>query len=141
GYRLRHAYGRLTEDYSVLNQRLEKQLVEIDEARRQVEASGRKLALFAERAPIAILELDADGKVTQANHASELLFGYAAAELVGGHVKRLVLPEFHAEFDQTWQKLTRSREPMVGLKIRNPRRDGLHLICEWSVTPLVNSEG
>src|SRR3954471_11771724 len=37
GYRLRHAYGRLTQDYSVLNQRLERQLVELDEARRQVE--------------------------------------------------------------------------------------------------------
>jgi len=43
GYRLRHAYGKLTEDYSVLNQRLERQLVELEEARRQVEASGRKL--------------------------------------------------------------------------------------------------
>ncbi len=51
GYRLRHAYGRLTEDYTALNKRLEQQLVELDEAQRQVEASGRKLALFAERAP------------------------------------------------------------------------------------------
>src|SRR3954470_16933000 len=77
GYRLRHAYGKLTEDYSVLNQRLEKQLVEMDEARRQVEASGRKLALFAERAPIAILELEPAGKMTQANRVAELLFGYS----------------------------------------------------------------
>src|SRR5438128_7037204 len=61
GYRLRHAYGTLTEDYSVLNGRLERQLLELDEARRQVEASGRKLALFAERAPIAVLELDPAG--------------------------------------------------------------------------------
>jgi hypothetical protein len=37
GYRLRHAYQR--------------QLVELEEARRQIEASGRKLALFAERSP------------------------------------------------------------------------------------------
>ena len=59
GYRLRHAYGRLTQDHRQLNQRLERQLVELEEARRQVEASGRKLALFAERAPIAVLELAA----------------------------------------------------------------------------------
>src|SRR5438105_4873723 len=38
GYRLRHAYGKLTMDYSVLNQRLERQLGELEEARRQVEA-------------------------------------------------------------------------------------------------------
>jgi PAS domain S-box-containing protein len=141
GYRLRHAYGRLTEDYSVLNQRLEKQLVELEEARRQVEASGRKLALFAERAPIAVLELDPDGVVRQVNHAAEILFGYAAGELVGGHVKKLVRPEFHAEFDTNWAKLVTTREPQTGVRIRNPRRDGLDVVCEWTVTPLVNTEG
>src|SRR5687768_10299782 len=63
GYRLRRAY---------------------QEARGQVEASGRKLALFAERAPIAVLELQPDGTVSEVNHAAEMLFGYAATELVGG---------------------------------------------------------
>src|SRR5574341_125534 len=51
GYRLRHAYDRLTEDYTSLNQQLEQQIEDVLEARQEVEASGRKLALFAERAP------------------------------------------------------------------------------------------
>jgi len=138
GYRLRHAYGKLAQDHSTLNQRLERQLVELEEARRQVEASGRKLALFAERAPIAVLELDPNGIVAEMNHAAEILFGYVAAELVGGHVKKLVLPEFHEEFDRMWRSLIASRESVAGLKIRNPRRDGIEIICEWTVTPLVN---
>jgi PAS domain S-box-containing protein len=138
GYRLRRAYGKLAQDHQVLNQRLQRQLLELEEARRQVEASGRKLALFAERAPIAVLELQPDGTVSEVNHAAEMLFGYAAAELVGGSVKKLVRPEFHAEFDRTWQELLSKRESMAGLKIRNPRRDGIDLICEWTVTPLVN---
>ena len=104
GYRLRHAYGKLAQDHRLLNQRLETQLVELEEARRQVEASGRKLALFAERAPIAVLELQPDGTVAEVNHAAEMLFGYAAAELVGGPVKKLVLPQFHDEFDRTWRR-------------------------------------
>src|SRR5688572_24691487 len=106
GYRLRHAYGRLTEDYSVLNQRLERQLVELDEARRQVEASGRKLELFAERAPIAVLEMDAGGAITEVNNAAELLFGYTAAELIGRDMRFLVKPEFHRDFDEKWSRLT-----------------------------------
>ena len=141
GYRLRHAYGRLTEDYSILNQRLEGQLVELGEARRQVEASGRKLALFAERSPIAVLELTADATVTQVNHAAEILFGFAAAELIGRSVKQLVRSQFHGEFDRNWATLVATRESMTGLKIRNPRRDGIDLICDWAVTPLVNTEG
>jgi len=142
GYRLRHAYGKLTEDYSVLNQRLERQLGELEDARRQVEASGRKLSLFAERAPIAVLEITPEGLVSQVNPGAELLFGFAADELTGLHVKdRLVLPEFRGEFERQWQQLIASREPVVGLKIRTPRRDGLQVVCEWTVTPLVNSEG
>ena len=141
GYRLRHAYGRLTEDYSGLNQRLEQQLLELGEARRQVEASGRKLTLFAERAPIAVLELDPDGTVREVNHAAELLFGYAAQELIGGHLRKLVLPKYHAEFERQWAELMSTREPMAGVVVRNPRRDGIALVCEWSVTPLVNAEG
>ena len=140
GYRLRHAYGRLTEDYSGLNQRLERQLVELDEARRQVEASGRKLQLFAERAPIAVLELDAQGAIKEVNHVAELLFGYAAAELVGRDFRFLVKPEFHEEFDRRWQRLVATHEPEAGV-IRNPRRDGIDVVCEWTVTPLVNPEG
>jgi len=143
GYRLRHAYGRLTEDYTTLNRRLEQQLVELDEAQRQVEASGRKLALFAERAPIAVLELDSDGRIQRMNHAAENLFGWTSNELVekNASVKILIRPEFHAEFDAQWQQLMASRAPVAHLKIRNPRRDGLEVVCEWNVTPLVNSEG
>ena len=143
GYRLRHAYGRLTQDYTALNGRLEQQLVELDEAQRQVEASGRKLALFAERAPIAVLELDAGGRIQRINNAAENLFGWTSNELVAkdASVKILILPEFHAEFDAQWQQLMASRAPVAHLKIRNPRRDGLEVVCDWNVTPLVNTEG
>jgi PAS domain S-box-containing protein len=143
GYRLRHAYGRLTEDYTSLNKRLEQQLVELDEARRQVEASGRKLALFAERAPIAVLELDAEGRVQRLNQAAENLFGWSSNELAqqNASMKVLVHPESHAEFDGQWRQLIASRAPVAHLRIRTPRRDGLELVCEWNVTPLVNPEG
>jgi PAS domain S-box-containing protein len=139
GYRLRQAYGKLTEDYSLLNARLERQLVELDEARRQVEASGRKLDLFAERAPIAVLELDPRGIITEVNQAAELLFGYTAAELVGRHMRVLVKPEFHEEFARRWASILAERRSETGV-IRNPRRDGIELLCEWTVTPLVNPE-
>jgi PAS domain S-box-containing protein len=140
GYRLRHAYGRLTEDYSVLNQRLERQLVELEEARRQVEASGRKLELFAQRAPIAVLEMTAKGAITEVNSAAELLFGYTAAELTGRDIRFLVRPQFHDEFDLRWNRLISTHSPEAGL-IRNPRRDGIDVICDWTFTPLVNPEG
>ena len=111
---LRHAYGRLTEDYTALNKRLEQQLVELDEARRQVEASGRKLALFAERAPIAVVELDAEGRIQRLNQAAENLFGWSSSELAqqNASMKVLVHPEFHDEFDAQWRQLIATRTPV-----------------------------
>ncbi|HUK05729.1 MAG TPA: PAS domain-containing sensor histidine kinase [Burkholderiales bacterium] len=141
GYRLRHAYGKLTEDYTALNQRLEQQLVELEEARRQVEASGRKLALFAERSPIAVLELDPGSRIQQVNPAAENLFGYPPAELIGRPASHLILPKYQDEFAKQWRELIQTRAPMSALRLRNPRRDGIEIVCEWTVTPLVNAAG
>jgi PAS domain S-box-containing protein len=118
GYRLRRAY---------------------DEARRQVETSGRKLELFAERAPIAVLELDPDGVIIEVNQAAEVLFGYTAAELIGRDMRILVQPRFHAEFGRRWDRILATRKSESGL-IRSPRHDGIEVMCEWTVTPLVNPE-
>jgi PAS domain S-box-containing protein len=87
------------------------------------------------------MEIDPDGTIREVNHVAELLFGYAAAELTGGPIKRLVLPKYHADFDRQWSEMVSTREPLAGVIVRNPRRDGIELICDWSVTPLVNPEG
>jgi PAS domain S-box-containing protein len=141
GYQLRYAYSELTDDYRALNKRLGDQLLELQEAGRQVEASGRKLALFADRAPIAVLEIDIDGRIRQINPAAELLFGYAPAELMAQPIDMLVAPDLRSAFQQQWQTLIENRSPLLAQLIRNQRRDGLEITCEWTVTPLVNSDG
>jgi PAS domain S-box-containing protein len=143
GYWLRVSYGKLTEDYTQMNQRLERQLIELEEARQQVENSGRKLTLFAERAPIAVIEIAADGTIQQLNREAENLFGYAQGELSGrtAPIMELVDPEFQAEFQERWKALIEKRESLAGYRMRNPRRDGLVVTCEWTVTPLVNADG
>ena len=141
GYRLRHAYGKLTEDYTALNQRLEQQLVELEEARRQVEASGRKLALFAERSPIAVFEFDPAGRILSANPAAETLFGFSSREMVGRPGTDTLFPSgAKDDIRARWRSLIQSREPVFGLRLSNTRRDGAEITCEWSLTPLVNPE-
>jgi len=141
GYRLRHAYGKLTDDYTALNQRLEQQLVELEEARRQVEASGRKLALFAERSPIAVFEFDPEGRVLNMNPAAETLFGFSSREMIGRPGTDTLFPSDAAdESRERWRSLIQSREPVFGLRLTNTRRDSAEIVCEWSLTPLVNPE-
>jgi signal transduction histidine kinase len=47
----------------------------------------------------------------------------------------------HDEIDGVWARVVATREPVVGVRTSNPRRDGIELTCEWAITPLVNSEG
>jgi PAS domain S-box-containing protein len=141
GYRLRYAYSELTDDYRSLNQRLNEQLLELQEASRQVEESGRKLALFADRAPIAVMEIGDDGRIQQINPAAEMLFGYAPSELIGKPIETLVASTAQSEFAQRWQTLLELHSPLLAQLIRNVRRDGLEVVCEWTVTPLVNPDG
>ncbi len=142
GYRLRHAYGKLTEDYSTLNLRIEQQLNELLETQREVEASGRKLALFTERAPIAVLEVDNNATILDINPASELLFGYATTELVGRNVIHTLFPPENAVInDVSWNGFVSGTASVTLPQTACIRRDGIEIICEFTLTPLVNESG
>ncbi len=142
GYRLRHAYGKLTEDYTALNQRVEQQLEELLQAQREVDSSGRKLALFAERSPVAVLQMEQNATILEVNPAAELLFGYAAAELVGRNAIRTLFSSDNPDLNKAaWNSFIETAKPLSLPPTGCLRRDGIEVICEFTLTPLVNEFG
>jgi PAS domain S-box-containing protein len=142
GYRLRHAYDRLTEDHTRLNRQLEQQIEELLEARQEVEASGRKLALFAERAPISVIEMDANSTILEMNPAAEHMLGYSTLELIGRRALSTLFPADEATLTPAWwARFVACREPANRVRARCLRRDGLDVDVEFTITPLVNEAG
>ncbi|HEX5612669.1 MAG TPA: PAS domain S-box protein, partial [Burkholderiales bacterium] len=136
GYRLRYSYRRLTEEHQTLNDRVEEQIQELLDAQREIQASGRKLALFAERAPIAVFEMDINGTILDMNPAAETVFGHASSELVGRNLVRTLIPQDEPALDQRWwDDFAARRNPQAGVRARCLRRDGLEIVCEFSLTP------
>jgi PAS domain S-box-containing protein len=140
-YSLRTAYQRLSADNAEIQAQLGEQLDSLLDAHREVQAAGRKLQLFSERAPIAVFELDPNATILDMNPAAENLFGYAAPELVGRSWITMVLgPEDRARTEAWWGGFVAEAKPVTMIAERCLRRDGLELACEWTLTPLADEE-
>ncbi|MGH8746208.1 MAG: sensor histidine kinase, partial [Burkholderiales bacterium] len=142
GFKSREDYRSIAHEQELMNVQIEEQLQELLNARREVEASGRKLTLYAERAPIAVLEFDANATVLEMNPAAENLFGYALAELIGRSGLQMLFPADEFGVNVTWWRdFAAGVKPVTFTRLRCARRDGLEIMCEFTFTPLVNDEG
>ncbi|HEY1186653.1 MAG TPA: PAS domain S-box protein, partial [Gemmata sp.] len=85
----------------------------------------------------AILTIDGRGTVTSANRATERLFGYAAAELLGGNVSALMPEPHRGEHDRYVADYLRTgvaRVIGVGREVDGRRKDGTTFPAELTVT-------
>src|SRR6267378_811603 len=111
-YGLRSAYERLSADNADTQAQLGEQLDSLLEAHREVQAFGRKLALFSEQAPIAVFEVDPQATILDMNPAAENLFGYAAPEMVGRNcISMLLNPVDRESTDKWWAELVGQGRP------------------------------
>jgi PAS domain-containing protein len=63
---------------------------------------GTQAALYSERAPIAVFEMDSNGTILDMNPAAETMFGHAVSELVGRNLVRTLIPQDEAALTQSW---------------------------------------
>jgi PAS domain S-box-containing protein len=140
-YGLRTAYQRLSSDNADIQAQLGEQLDSLLDAHREVQAAARKLALFSQRAPIAVFEVDPNATILDMNPAAENLFGYGAAELLGRNCITMLLGhEDRERIQKWWPEFVAAGEPGTLMTERCLRRDGLELPCEWTLTPLADDD-
>jgi PAS domain S-box-containing protein len=141
-FALRGAYRRLSGDNAEVQAQLGEQLDSLLDAHREVQAYGRKLSLFSERAPIAVFEVDPRATILDMNPAAENLFGWASPEMVGRNMITMLLGVEDRERTQRWwDDFVAAGKPETRVVENCMRRDGLALACEWTMTPLANDEG
>jgi PAS domain S-box-containing protein len=126
---------------TALNLRIEDQIQELLDAQREIQASGPQARAFSERAPIAVFEMDANGTILDMNPAAETVFGHASSELVGRNLVRTLIPQGETALDLAWwAEFAARRNPEAGIRARCVRRDGLEIVCEFSLTPLIEAQ-
>ena len=91
-----------------------------------------------EAAPDAILEVNAQGRITLVNAAAEQMFGYARGELIGQSIELLVPGDkrsVHTRYRAGYSENPRVRPMGPGLELEAQKKDGTLLPVEISLSP------
>jgi PAS domain S-box-containing protein len=108
--------------------------------RKSEEETAQRLATIVESSEDAILGYTLEGVLTSWNPGAERLFGYAAREVVGQSVDRLVPPERPDELPDILARLRRG-ERIEHYETQRVRKDGQRLDVSLSISPVRDATG
>lgn len=103
----------------------------------------QRITFHVENSPLAIIEWDADFRVSRWTESAERLFGWESEEVIGKHVSgwRFVFDEDAGTVEQATNR-QRAGEELLGVqRNRNYTKDGRVLHCEWYNSVLRNEAG
>ena len=107
----------------------------------ELRASQERLHAHVLHSPLAMVEIDAQGTVTDWNPSAEFIFGYSRDEAIGRAVSELLLRGVRTrDHDRMVEALFR-REGGNHSIHQNSTRDGRVITCEWYNTPLLDERG
>jgi PAS domain S-box-containing protein len=115
---------------------------DITDRRRAEEAvreANEKLWALIQASPLAMIAVDADGKVMNWNPAAERLFGWRAEEVVGHLLPILPGDDALAEVKDLKKRVR--GEAVTGLELRRRKRDGALIDISLSTAPLHDAAG
>jgi len=108
-------------------------------AEQSLRANEARLSALVCHAPVGIIEVDNDDRVTLWNPAAESIFGWAADEVIGGPVP--FVPEDRREEAEALRQRDLGGETMVGLNLTRHRKDGTLIDILLSSAPLYAADG
>jgi PAS domain S-box-containing protein len=123
------------------NLALEHEITEHKQTVAALKKSQQRLSLLVQQTPLAVIEWNLDGEVSEWNPAAERIFGYDKREAIGHHATELMVSEGAKEqFNQVWPNLL-SCQRVVNSTNEHHTPDGRSIFCEWYNVPLIEPNG
>ncbi|RKZ37624.1 MAG: hypothetical protein DRQ37_01440, partial [Gammaproteobacteria bacterium] len=106
-----------------------------------LQESQQRLAAHIEKTPLASVNMDREGGITDWNPAAERIFGFSREEAVGTSVLDLIIPKELRELVRPVLRQLVERRGGFNNTNENVTKDGRTILCEWYNTPLLDAEG
>jgi len=128
-----------TGQYPVLANRITN-AVEQYRSKRAVEESQKRLSLFVEQSPFAVVEWDENFAFARLNDKAEDVLGYSEAELVGESWEAIVPGSDRDAVGEVVSELLEAGGGYHSIN-ENVRADGERIICEWHNRVVTDEDG
>ncbi len=103
--------------------------------------SEKRLRLYQQQSPIAMIEWDMDCKVVEWNEAAERVFGFSKPEVLGrSFLDFLIIENEKLEVTALWDVIVSESANRVNVN-ENLTKGGAIITCEWHNTILKNDHG
>ncbi len=108
----------------------------------ELRQSAERTQFYMHRMPLAFIAFDSDFLVAEWNHAAEEIFGWSAAEAMGQHAYKLIVPpEVQPHVDYVWKEIIESGNMASHSINENITKPGNRITCEWRNTPWRDAKG
>ena len=108
-------------------------------AEEAIQKTNHTLQALIQASPLAIVALDADGRITMWNSSAERMFGWNKQEVLGQHLP--FVPDNKQEAFLTLCNRALSGESVMGIEVRQQKRDGSSIDISISAAPVRNAQG
>jgi len=131
--------GSGTSQYAVLANRITN-AVEQYRAKRDVEASQKRLSLFFEQSPLGVIEWTDEFRFERLNDAAEQILGYEESDLVGRSWGAIVPESDQEPVEEVVEELLEAKGGYHSVN-ENVRKDGERIVCEWHNRVVTDDDG
>ena len=120
-------------------------MFDITENRRTSEKlrqANERTHFYMHRMPLAFIAFDRDFRVAEWNRAAENVFGWSAAEALGQHAYKLIVPaEAQPLVEGVWNEVVKNGNMTSHSVNENVTKDGRLITCEWRNAPWRDGNG
>jgi PAS domain S-box-containing protein len=127
-----------------LEARVQQRTEELTATVADLRRSEQRFRKLVDSAPEALVVVDPEGLITEANGKAAVLFGYAEEDLVGMSVDELIPAAHratHAAHRAQFQAHPSDRPMGAGLTLQALRRDGVEVPIDVALSPMPGPEG